>query len=89
MNPEQVTLLKKRIVHYQRGVKYLDSCGKLTLEKLLEARQIAGRGLREEWLRQMWEPSNIPAANGGPGGREQLRYDMAKYWWRLSHTMRS
>jgi hypothetical protein len=72
--------LAKNIVAYKRSIKYLDTCGELTLEKLIEARRIAGNGPDDDWYRAMWIKAQriLPGVGEGPGGREQLRYDMRK-----------
>ncbi|HMD97960.1 MAG TPA: hypothetical protein VKM93_11615 [Terriglobia bacterium] len=74
---EQMT---KNVNAYKAAVKYLDGCGELTLEKLIEARRIAGAGPDDSWFRTMWVKSQgiLPGVREGPGGREQLRYDMRK-----------
>ena len=79
-NREARVHLETNLAAYKRAVQYLDNCGELTLEKLIEARNIAGAGPEDNWLRNMWgKASNIlPGIGEGPGGREQLRYDMRK-----------
>jgi hypothetical protein len=72
--------LAKHVGAYKLAIKYLDTCGELTLEKLIEARRIAGTGPDDDWFRTMWAKSQLilPGIGEGPGGREQLRYDMRK-----------
>jgi len=71
--------LQEQVENYRRAIKYLDTCGELTLEKLRTARSIAGAGPDDAWFENMWVKSvNIlpdVVCPGHPGGRETLRYD--------------
>lgn len=66
--------------NYRRALKYLDECGELTYEKLVEANRIAGVDMSESQLRAMWEQADhilpTPRAGGRPGGKEFLRFQM-------------
>ncbi|MGA2721508.1 MAG: hypothetical protein ABSG79_03755 [Bryobacteraceae bacterium] len=79
-NKEARLQLAKTVAAYKRAIKYLDTCGELTLEKLFEAKHIAGTGPDDQWLRTMWEQMQytLPGVGEGPGGREQLRWEMRR-----------
>jgi hypothetical protein len=72
--------LAKNVAAYKRAIKYLETCGELTLEKLFEAKRIAGKGPDDGWLRTMWAEMQytLPGVGEGPGGREQLRWEMRR-----------
>ena len=63
--------------NYRSALKYLDSCGDLTYEKLREAWRISGVDMPESQLRQQWSQADFILPTGGrPGGKESLRFMM-------------
>lgn len=65
------------VENYKRALKYLDECGELTYQKLVEANRIAGVDWSESQLRAMWEQADHILPTGGqPGGKEFLRFQM-------------
>jgi hypothetical protein len=68
---------RQRVENYKRALKYLDECGDLTYDKILEATQIASFDMPESQLRAMWEQADdILPSSGQPGGKESLRFVM-------------
>jgi len=66
--------VEEKIKNYKRALKYLDSCGELSYEKLCEAHRIAGLEAPESELRMMWQQSvHVIGRPGRPGGTEFLR----------------
>lgn len=65
------------VENYKLALKYLDECGELTYEKLVEANRIAGVVMPESQLRAMWDQADYILPTGGqPGGKEFLRFQM-------------
>jgi hypothetical protein len=79
-NKEARAQLEETIPAYKRAIQFLDSCGALTLENLIETKRIARAGPDDAWFKSMWETSQniLPGVGPGPGGRDQLRYGMRK-----------
>ena len=74
----EVSKKTRQIVeNYTRALKYLDECGELTYEKLVEANRIAVVDMSEAQLRTMWEQADYILPTGGqPGGKENLRFQL-------------
>ena len=73
----EVNYLRQTVENYKQALKYLDECGELTYEKLVEANRIAGIDMPESQLIGMWEQADCILPTGGePGGKEFLRFQM-------------
>jgi hypothetical protein len=72
-------MLVERIGKYRKAIKYLDSCGEVTLEKLQKAHDIAGADMSSSQLQSMWQQAQfVMPSPGQPGGKEYLRVQMKK-----------
>ncbi len=69
---------RNRAENYRKAVRYLDTCGELTLDKLRKATQIAGVEMESD-LRRMWSQADaVLPRMGEPGGKEFVRFTVRK-----------
>lgn len=71
--------LVETIKKYRNALKYLDTCGELTFEKLQKAHDIAGVDVPVSQLRADWDLADgVLAREGQPGGKEYHRFQMKR-----------
>jgi len=78
-------ILRNMADKFAQSIYYLDTCGKFTFEKFLEANQIAGTDQTESRLRILWDEAQkiYGAAAGAEFVKDTFRESLDKGMWEL------